>query len=100
MGTEGKRLMEIVAFDTDEKSDGNGNAKITWIDKRFLNTRKEFNESIKNYNDVTGSCAGGWYRSDLRSWLRSTVFLLIPDVVKNSIVDVSKYSSIPTQTAW
>lgn len=100
LGTEGKQLMEIVAFDTDDKADGSGKAKITWVSRMLLPTTVMFNNSDKTYNGVTGGCAGGWFRSDMRSYLKSEIFPMIPSSVRSAIVEVNKISSVPTSTAW
>lgn len=82
LGTEGRQLMEIVAFDTDDRADGQGKAKITWISKGLLNTAIKWGNS---YSDV-------WGDSNIRSVLRNTIYPLIPSTVKNAIVDVKKTS--------
>ena len=82
LGTEGKHLMEIVAFNTDDKADGTGKAKITWISKDLLNTLQKMN------NSKTSS--GDWEGSNLRSYLRSTIKPLIPSEVRSAIVEVTK----------
>ena len=86
LGTEGKHLMEIVAFDEDDKADGTGKAGITWISKNLLN-------SIHGMNS-TRTTSGGWEVSEMRSYLKTTIKPLIPETVRNGIVEVSKVSSI------
>lgn len=85
LGTEGQHLMEIVAFDTDDKADGTGKAKITWISKDQLNTAHNMNS--------TSTTAGGWEQSEMRSYLKNTIKPLIPETVRNAIVPVTKISS-------
>lgn len=82
LGTEGKHLMEIVAFDEDDKADGSGKAKITWISKTLLNTLQKMNNS--------NTSSGDWEGSNLRSYLRSTIKPLIPSEVRSAIVEVTK----------
>lgn len=77
--------MEIVAFDTDDRADGQGKAGITWISKGLLNTMKPMN--------TTATTAGGWSQTVMRSYLKSTIKPLIPTVVRNAIVEVTKISS-------
>lgn len=84
LGTEGKHLMEIVAFDEDDRADGNGKAGITWISKDVLPNR------VKMYN--TRPTSGDWQYSDLRSYLANTIKPLIPSDVRNAIVSVTKVS--------
>lgn len=82
LGTEGKHLMEIVAFDTDDRADGTGKAGITWISKDLLNTLQRVNKS--------NTSSGDWEGSNLRSYLRSTIKPLIPSEVRSAIVEVTK----------
>lgn len=92
LGTEGKHLMEIVAFDEDDKADGSGKAKITWISKTLLNTTHRMNPAKSSGTEGTGTL-GGWEKSKMRSYLKNTIKPLIPEVVRNSIVEVTKISN-------
>ena len=74
--------MEIVAFDTDDKADGSGKAKITWISKDLLNSSRKMNDS--------NTSSGDWEGSALRSYLRNTIKPLIPSNVRDAIVEVTK----------
>lgn len=96
LGTEGKHFMEIVAFDTDDKPNSGGKAKITWISKTLLNTTKAMNSSQKTVDGETAYTAGGWENSDMRAYLKNTIKPLIPEVVRNNIVEVTKVQSIYT----
>lgn len=96
LGTEGGQLMEIVAFDTDDKADGSGKAKITWISKDQLNTTHAMNATQKTVDGETAYTAGGWEHSDMRAYLKETVKPLIPETVRNAIVPVTKIQSIYT----
>lgn len=78
--------MEIVAFDTDDRADGQGKAKITWISKDLLPTAKSYNSSA--------TTTGGWESSYLREYLKNTIKPLIPEAVRNAIVPVTKVQSI------
>lgn len=89
LGTEGNILMEIVAFDEDDKADGTGKAGITWISKYLLN-------SNHNMNSTTTS-AGGWTASELRSYLKETIKPLIPAAIRSGIVEVSKVQTDYTE---
>ena len=84
LGTEGKQLMEIVAFDTDDKADNSGKAKITWISKTILTTMAM--NSTENTSINWSNCA-------VRDYLRNTVKPLIPSVVRDAIVEVTKVST-------
>lgn len=85
LGTEGQHLMEIVAFDTDDKADGTGKAKITWISKDLLATTHAMNS--------TNTTEGGWEQSSMRDYLKTTIKPLIPQTVRDAIVPVTKVSS-------
>lgn len=89
MGTEGNVLMEIVAFNTDDKADGSGKAKITWISKNLLNTAHRMNPADSSGATGTGG-NGGWENCEMRTYLKNTIKPLIPDTVRNAIVPVTK----------
>ena len=99
LGTEGKHLMEIVAFDEDDKADNSGKAKITWLSKTLLNTTQKMNASDKTVDGETAYTAGGWLHSDMRSYLKNTIKPLIPQEVQSAIVEVTKVQSIYTNGA-
>lgn len=90
LGTEGIITMKLVAMDADELSDGSGYASMTWIAEDLLNT-----EHVMNTEDTI---EGGWPASDLRVWLRTSIYELVPDEVRTEIKEVRKYSMsfIPT----
>ena len=85
LGTEGKQLMEIVAFDTDDRADGQGKAGITWISKGLLPTDIAMNS--------TGDTSINWGNCAVRNYLKNTIKPLIPTVVRNAIIEVSKIST-------
>ena len=86
--------MQIVAFDTDNKADGSGKAKITWISRGILPT-------LHSYGSSTS-----WETSDMRSYIDETIKPLIPSDVRNNLVPVSKLSKTgsgtvtTTDTVW
>ena len=84
--------MEIVAFDTDDKADGSGKAGITWISKDLLNTKHSMND--------TTTTEGAWEASGMRSYLKNTIKPLIPVVVRNAIVPVTKIQSTYVSGSW
>ena len=92
LGTEGKHLMEIVAFDEDDKADGTGKAKITWISKDLLATTHKMNPTKVTNTEGTGTL-GGWEKSEMRTYLKETIKPLIPETVRNAIVPVTKISN-------
>ena len=95
LGSEGEVYMEIVAFDTDERADGQGKAPITWLSRELLNTERRMNPGAAveledyTYQVGTGSI-GGWEESELRRVLNSGIFGLIPEEVSDNILSVTK----------
>lgn len=87
LGTEGKHLMEIVAFDEDDRADGNGKAGITWISKTLLNTPQVMN------NDTLTS----WEQCSLRSYLKNTIKPLMTSEIRNGIVEVVKKQCVASR---
>jgi hypothetical protein len=85
LGEEGVIEMELVAFDEDELADGSGKAPMTWIAKNLLNTEHVMNEERTN--------AGGWPASDMRVWLRESIFPMFPETVRLNICEVKKYTT-------
>ena len=66
--------MQIVAFDEDT-------SKISWVCKSILDTH--------NMNP-TGNTTGGWASSNMRAWLRETIYPMIDSTIRNRIVAVTK----------
>ena len=99
LGSVGLINMQIAAFDADDLADGSGKAPITWIAKELLAYTRVMNPAIVSYGDGTykeGTGAiGGWEKTSMRVYLKETIKLLIPEVVRNSIKEVTK-----TQTAY
>lgn len=94
LGTEGQHLMEIVAFDTDDKADGSGKAKITWISKDLLATTHRMNPNSNGAIGTGGN--GGWEHCEMRTYLKDTVKPLIPETIRNAVVPVTKIQSTIT----
>lgn len=92
LGTEGQHLMEIVAFDTDDKADGTGKAKITWCTKYLSNKVVKFNNTAKTVDGETSNVAGGWLHSDLREHIRG-LKAYMPNELQENIKEVTKISS-------
>ena len=95
LGSKGQVYMELVAMDTDVKADGSGNARMTWLSKSIIEKR-DMNVSSKTSGSDTGFTAGGWENTDMRAYLKSTIKPLIPEVVRNAVVEVTKISSAYT----
>ncbi|MDY3759621.1 MAG: DUF6273 domain-containing protein, partial [Treponema sp.] len=95
LGSEGTVCMQIVAFDADTRSDGNGTAHITWISEQLLKTSKRMNPSRAGssgaYTEGTGSI-GGWEKSEMRTYMKETIKPLIPAEVRAAILEVTKTS--------
>ena len=89
LGTEGTVNMQIAAFNTDDKADGSGKAKVTLIAKELLKTTHRMNPGNSNDTEGTGTI-GGWEKSEMRTYLNDTIKPLIPTAVKNRIVEVTK----------
>ena len=97
LGTEGIVHMQIVGIDADELADGSGYAPLTFISKELLNTSHRMNPaktpSSAPYDEGTGAI-GGWEKCEMRSYLKDTIKLLVPENVRNAIKNVTKYSNI------
>ena len=78
-----KTVVQIVGFAHDEKADG-GKAGITFI----------FRDSIVTHNmNSTDSNAGGWEKSEMRSYLNSEGVNLLPSDLKQKVVSVKKLTN-------
>lgn len=73
-------MMEIVAFNADTKTDGT-TASITWISKGIVASHR-MNATKDNEN--------GWKASEMRTWLQSDFYAILPDEIKKVIVPVNK----------
>lgn len=91
--TIGNLGAEIVGFDADTLTDSTDKAPITFVTKYLTANQRRFNPTLSGTTEGTGTI-GGWGKSELRSYLISTVLPLFPSGVKNRIVSVKKYSKI------
>lgn len=94
LGSEDTINMQIVGFDTDDLSDESGKAHISWISKEVTNKQNRMNPLIVTnadgtYQEGTGSI-GGWEKCEMRTYLRETIKPLIPEIVRNKILEVTK----------
>ena len=95
LGSEGLINMQIAAFDTDDLADGSGKAPITWTAQETLSSAQRMNPSIaygSNYEtaaDGTGAI-GGWEKCEMRAHLKNTIKPMLPEIVRNSIKEVTK----------
>lgn len=93
LGTEGNVCMQIAGFEVDTKADGSGKAPISWISEQLLATSHRMNPSVVSNDGVYEAGTGsidGWNGSEMRAYLISTVYTLIPEPVKSAIVTVTK----------
>lgn len=94
LGSEGIVNMQIAGFDVDDKADGTGKAPVSWISKELLATSHRMNPNLVENDDGTREAGtgaiDGWNRSEMRAYLISTIYPLIPDHVKSAIVTVTK----------
>ena len=80
--TDGTKIkMDLAAFNTDDKSDDSGKAKMTWICHGIPMTHRM---------NATATTSGGWTESEMRSWLISDILSKIPTEIKSHIVPVKK----------
>jgi hypothetical protein len=97
LGAEGIVHMQIVGIDVDDLADGSGKAPLTFISKELLNTSHRMNPartpSSAPYEEGTGTI-GGWEKSEMRTYLNTTIKPLIPQSVIENIKAVTKYSVI------
>jgi hypothetical protein len=91
--TYGEVVMQIVAFDADDKSDGSGKAAISWASRDIITT---------HVMNSTNTSVGGWESSEMRSWLQGDFYAALPAEVKAAIINVEKtyYNWTGTQTEY
>lgn len=94
LGSEGVINMQIAAFDADTLADGTGTAAISWVAKELLATTYRMNPARAtnddgSYQTGTGSI-GGWEHSEMRAYLNGTIKGMVPALVKNNVVSVTK----------
>ena len=90
LGTEGTHLMQLVAFDADDKADGSGKAPMTWVMKDLLKTNHRMNLSKVDGQEGTGTL-GGYDKTEMKSYLTETILPLFPADIRNNIVPVMKH---------
>ncbi len=93
LGSGGIVCATLVGIDVDNLADGSGKAKMTWLTEQLLNTTHRMNPDLSGsegtYVDGTGSI-GGWYNCEMRTYLKNTIKPLIPEAIRNRIVEVKK----------
>ena len=93
LGSEGIVHMQIVGIDVDDLWDGTGKAPLTFISKELLKTSHRMNPANSGNAEGTGTI-GGWEKCEMRAYLKNTIKPMIPENVRNAIVNVTKYSNI------
>lgn len=78
MGTAGIHPMELIAINTDDKADGTGKARMTWISKDIITF---------GLVDFDGN---EWPESWLRGNLNEELFNELPKCLRDNIVEVNK----------
>ena len=105
LGPEGIVEMQLAAFDEDELADGSEKASTTWIAKQLLKNDKRINADAKKslfsseYKEGTG-LVGGWEKTELRVYLKDTIFRQIPSNIASNIKMVKKYTGKMNSKGW
>lgn len=93
LGNEGIVCATLVGIDVDNLAVGDGKAKMTWLTEQLLNTNHRMNPSRSGsegaYTEGTGA-VGGWYKCEMRTYLKNTIKPLIPEAIRNRIAEVTK----------
>ena len=93
LGTEGSGTLSFVAKNADPLANGLGNAPVSCVVNFALNTKHRMNPSKTANTEGTGTL-GGWDKSEMKSYLLSTIWPKIPQEVRDRIVPVTKYTRI------
>lgn len=92
LGSEGVHLMQLVAFDADDKADGTGKAPMTWVMKDLLPTIHRMNPDKVGDQEGTGAL-GGYDKTEMKSYLTENILPLFPTDIRNNITSVTKHQS-------
>ena len=95
LGAQGIVNMQIVGINVDDKADGTGKVKYSWVAKELLVTTHRMNPSNNNGAIGTGG-NGGYEHCEMRTYLTNSILPLIPTEVRNAIVPVTKIQSTVT----
>lgn len=102
LNTGGKLDMQIVGFNLDTYEENTDKVPVSFISKQLYKTTHRMNPALNPssapYDEGTG-VVGGWGKSEMRTYLQETIFPLIPENIKNRIVNVKKYSNSWTTSA-
>lgn len=90
-GTTAKAM--IAGFNHDDKSDGSGEAGISFIFTNGVAVKAMFNQSTLDEREENNDMSDiGWNTSDLRTWLESDFLNELPSDLRNAIKPVDKKS--------
>ena len=93
LGSEGVVCATLIGINVDDLADGSGKAKMTWLTEQLLKTDHQMNPyrsgSEGAYTEGTGAI-GGWEKSEMRSYMKTTLKPLIPEAIRNRIAEVTK----------
>ena len=84
--------VQILGFNHDDKSDGSGKAGITVGLKEIMTTTHAMNSASDEYE--YGDNIGGWTDCEMRTYLQTNIYNILPDDVKSVIKTVDKISDI------
>lgn len=90
LGTMGQVNAQIADFDHDDRADGHGKAHITFITKEICIGGSNMNSTNTN--------SGGWGSTSMRSITMSLIWSKLPNILHNSILEVTKKSSAGNQS--
>ena len=97
LGDEGVVNMQLVALDADDLADGSDKAPTSWVGIELLNSSHRMNPALAgdagDYTEGTGTI-GGYAESEMRDYVSTTLFALLPAELQAAIVEVKKYSRI------
>ena len=89
LGVYGTVNMQLIAFNGDDRADGQGKAVSTWLAMEPLTETRRMNPEYYGGDEGTGMI-GGWEKSELRQWLNDEVLPVIPDNIACRLVRVKK----------
>lgn len=88
LGIDKTIQMQIVGMNCDTRSASGRITPISWMVKNVFGDKKQWDSS-----DYQSIC---WSNSTIRSWLNNELYNMLPEEIKNAIVEVKKTSRIYT----
>lgn len=92
-GENSANYVQIMGFNMNPKADGSGNAKVAAAYYYCLPTSKRMNPARVANTEGTGAL-GGWEKTEMRDYLRNTIYPAMQNDLKELIVPVKKYTKI------